>query len=123
MYDNLGKSVTNSAFHHGPGKGFNIQNSNDVHLEGNVFFGLSQVGGRVKDSEKIVIVNNVIAHVDKRVVGKDFNNNDIVLYPSGGLLVCTDRNDKCEDIEVKGNVVAGTWNTGFGISGVQCSDT
>lgn len=72
----------------------------------------------MKNSKNIKIENNVIAHIDKRVVGKDFNNNDIILYPSGGLLVCTDRNDDCEGIDVVGNVVAGTWNTGFGISGV-----
>ena len=57
------KEITNSVFHQGEGKGFNIENSNDVKFDGNYFYDLKIVGGRVKGSKRITLERNIIAHV------------------------------------------------------------
>ena len=57
--------VRNSTFHRGEGKGLNIENSHNITLEGNVFYDLVNVGGRVKGSDLITINENIIAHVRK----------------------------------------------------------
>ena len=39
--------VTNSAFHHGLGKGFQIYNSKNIKLKNNVFYDFIQFGGNI----------------------------------------------------------------------------
>lgn len=115
---NKWSSVTNSAFHHGLGKGLQVAYSKNLYLSNNIFFDFIQMGGNVETSSNITIQSNAFFHVGVRV--DKFGG----LMPiNGGLILCgLTAGDICTGLRVVNNYVAGVPYAGYGAPGVDCTD-
>ena len=89
--------VTNSAVHHGLGKGANILSSVNILFENNTIYDHKYFGINVQSSTNITVKGNLIGMVHP----SGLQASDMVIPLTGGIVMCgADEGDFCQDISV-----------------------
>jgi len=113
-------SVTNSAIHNGHGWGINVEKSQNVHLSNNIIYNFKPVGVAIQTSGNITYDRNILSHVYERVI----TAMDQYVDPRGGVCICSLlKEDRCTDLVITDNIVAGAAHAGFIAPGHDCGDT
>lgn len=95
------------------GWGVAIKNSKNVVFKNNNIFGFRPVGMSISASSSIEFDGNLIGNIQKRTT---IEASSVFEDKEGGLLSCTyykDSGDKCSDLKITNNIVAGSVWTGF----------
>jgi len=111
--------VSNCSFHNGLGWGVNILNSANVRFEGNTVFSFKPIGVGVMTARNITIHNNIVSYIYERDLGK----LETFVDWRAGMTICGllwDKGDKCFDISVTNNIVAGAAYAGYVVPGHKC---
>ena len=90
-------------------------------MENNNWFGFVQIGVNFDYVRNITFDNNVIAHVVGRVA---LETGDELVDLRGGLVACQYLEmQKCYDLSITNNIVAGITYAGFIVPGHTCGDS
>jgi parallel beta-helix repeat protein len=107
----------NSVIHNGLGVGIMIDQANSVTVENNNIFNHVSGGITMKNSDNIVINNNVIGGSDAR-----FWSNNSQLDEIAGMLIWKD-NQNCTNLQLKNNIIGGFETTWFVFPTTNCDDS
>ena len=103
-------SITNCAFHHGLGWGAKVRDSENVYLHGNIIYSFVRIGITFDGVKNITFDNNFVGKLPERVPDE----------PRGGVLGCSFLGQKCTDLHITNNIVAGSGWTGYTTRGHSC---
>lgn len=96
-----------------------MQTSSNIVFENNIVFDFMPFGIVVKTSKSITIKNNIVS----RIYARDLGPTEKFTDRMAGISVCAhdfEKNDKCPDVNVIGNIVAGAAYTGYAMPGHEC---
>ena len=100
----MNSSVTNSVIHNGFAWGVYIYKSANINITNNIVFNFRPIGLGVISSHNITIDNNIVGGI----VGRTTFEGDAISDKEGGISICAyTLNDKCQNLFVRNNTVAG----------------
>lgn len=89
-----------------------------------VLFGHTQIGANIQIASNITVKYSVIANIRERIVETAMSSN-MAIDKRAGITVCgyNWRKDKCTNIFINNNIVAGTPYAGYVNMAQNCGDT
>lgn len=112
--------VSNSTFHNGLGWGVNVASSANVKLENNIVWSFKPIGMGIMTVQNLTLHNNFVGYIYER----DLGALEKFVDRRAGITVCALlENDKCKDLKITNNIVAGAGYGGFVVPAHDCGDT
>jgi parallel beta-helix repeat protein len=110
--------VSNSSIHHGLSWGSSMIASANVLLQNNIIFRHTPFGIVVQRAKNITLQGNFVSHIGERDLGPTEKFTD----RRAGISICAHEfeKDKCPDMHLIGNIVAGASYAGFIVPGHEC---
>jgi len=97
-----------------------VKNTNNILIKDNRLYNFRPVGIVISDVKNVTVDRNVIGHIAIRT---NFDAAAPVIDEECGICTCTfydARNEKCENIRVTNNIVAGAHWVGMTLQGFKC---
>jgi len=118
----LHSEMTNSALHNGYSWAMSIRSSKNILIKNNVMFNFRPLGIVIGSSHNITLDGNVVGHIVQR---STLEALDMVVDVEGGIISCTmySEEEKCKDITIENNIVAGAFWVGYNVYGHECGGT
>ena len=109
-------TIKNSAIHQGRAPGIIISKSVNINLTNNVVADMVEHGIWAMDSRNLIVTDNWVIHIIDEA-----DKEPTMFYYSGwkGGITLSEGNT---DVQVIGNIVAGTWHHGFHFVPSQCGE-
>ena len=111
--------ISSSAIHHGLGIGIQFTAGNNVLMKDNTIYNFVRFGVNIQSSSNITIDGNLIGDINSR----NLFVLDGAIDVEAGILGCAlEEGDRCQDIFILNNIVAGTTTTGYSAYAHECND-